>query len=97
MTGSLHPTTPYFSIAAAIGTVLVLIPLPWHIEAMNTGTCYYMIWTALACLNQLINSIIWAGNFENRAPVWCDICEYIQSEYNVLSVSKPGSKRPASS
>lgn len=82
---SLHPTTPYFSIAAAVGTVLVLIPLPWHIEAMNTGTCYYMIWTALACLNQLVNSIVWAGNVNNPAPVWCDICEYSASSLSCLS------------
>lgn len=89
---SLHPTTPYFSIAAAIGTILVLIPLPWHIEAMNTGTCYYMIWTALACLNQLVNSVVWAGNIENPAPVWCDVCEYSASCLGVFYLVLIGHK-----
>lgn len=67
-------TYPLFPIAAAFSTVLVLIPLPWHLEAWNSGTCYYMIWTALACFNQFINSVVWANDAINRAPVWCDIC-----------------------
>jgi len=44
--------------------------------AWNTGTCLYMAWAGLACLNQFINSIVWKGNVINWAPVWCDICEF---------------------
>ncbi|KIK69499.1 hypothetical protein GYMLUDRAFT_507936 [Collybiopsis luxurians FD-317 M1] len=62
-----------FSMCAFIGFLLCAIPLPWHLEAWNTGTCLYMIWTGLACLNQFVNSIIWTGNAINSAPVWCDI------------------------
>ncbi|GAW04845.1 pheromone receptor [Lentinula edodes] len=62
-----------FSMFAFIGFLLSIIPLPWHLEAWNTGTCLFMIWTGLACLNQFINSIIWNGNVINWAPVWCDI------------------------
>lgn len=32
-----------------------------------------MVWTATACLNQFVNSVIWHGNVIDRAPVWCDI------------------------
>ena len=71
-------TYPLFPIVAALGFVVVLIPLPWHLEAWNSGTCYYMIWVALACLNQLINSVVWANDAINRAPVWCDICETLR-------------------
>ena len=46
----------------------------WPVSAWNTGTCLYMIWTGLACLNQFINSVVWNGNAVNWAPVWCDIC-----------------------
>jgi pheromone a factor receptor len=67
---------PFFSIFAILGFVLVLIPLPWHLEAWNSGTCYYMMWTALACINQFVNSIIWAGNARNSAPAWCEICAF---------------------
>ncbi|KDQ50562.1 hypothetical protein JAAARDRAFT_141682 [Jaapia argillacea MUCL 33604] len=67
------PTNALFSAFAFIGFIITLIPLPWHLEAWNSGTCYFMIWTSLGCLNQFINSIIWRGNALNSAPVWCDI------------------------
>ncbi|KAL0956092.1 hypothetical protein HGRIS_002260 [Hohenbuehelia grisea] len=62
-----------YSTFAFIGFLLVCIPLPWHLEAWNTGTCLYMIWTGLACLIQFVNSMIWTGNTIDWAPVWCDI------------------------
>jgi len=63
-----------FSAFAFLGFVVCAIPLPWHWESWNTGTCLFMIWTGLACLIQFINSVIWTGNAINWAPVWCDIC-----------------------
>ncbi|KAF5378593.1 hypothetical protein D9615_007162 [Tricholomella constricta] len=62
-----------FSAFSFIGFLMCCIPFPWHLEAWNTGTCLYMAWTGLACLNQFINSVIWHGNAINWAPVWCDI------------------------
>ncbi|KAG2056570.1 STE3-domain-containing protein [Suillus hirtellus] len=70
MTGLNYPLYPIF---AFLGFVVALIPLPWHLQAWNSGTCYYMIWAALSCLNQFINSIIWHNNAINWAPIWCDI------------------------
>lgn len=67
-------TYPVFPIFAFLGFILSLVPLPWHLQAWNSGTVYFMMWTALACLNQFVNSVVWAGNFRNPAPVWCDIC-----------------------
>jgi len=65
-----------YSIFAFLGFILVLIPLPWHLEAWNVGTCLYMIWAGFACLNVFINSIVWNGNMINWAPGWCDLCEF---------------------
>ncbi|KAF8070288.1 pheromone receptor [Lyophyllum atratum] len=65
--------TTFFSIVSFITFILVAIPFPWHLEAWNTGTCLYMAWTSLGCLNLFINSVIWRGNMVNWAPVWCDI------------------------
>ncbi|KAJ2937036.1 hypothetical protein H1R20_g62, partial [Candolleomyces eurysporus] len=62
-----------YSAISFIACFLVLIPMPWHLEAWNTGTVLYMSWTATSLLNFFINSIIWNGNFKNWAPVWCDI------------------------
>ncbi|KAF9555104.1 STE3-domain-containing protein [Agrocybe pediades] len=70
MVDSLYPIFPIF---AFLGFVLVLIPLPWHLQALNSGTCLFMIWTAVGCLNQFVNSIVWHGNIVDRAPIWCDI------------------------
>lgn len=38
-----------------------------------------MAWTALGCLNNFINSIVWNHNAINWAPVWCDICKQCHS------------------
>ncbi|KII83820.1 hypothetical protein PLICRDRAFT_168730 [Plicaturopsis crispa FD-325 SS-3] len=67
------PSYPAFPVLSFLGFVLVLIPLPWHLQAWNAGTCLYMIWTAVGCLNLFINSIVWSNDAINRAPVWCDI------------------------
>lgn len=70
------PTYPLFPIFAFLGFILALIPLPWHFEAWNSATCYYMIWASLACLNKFVNAVVWANNALDPAPVWCDICQY---------------------
>ncbi|KAJ7622377.1 pheromone A receptor-domain-containing protein [Roridomyces roridus] len=67
------PLYPLFSTCSFLGFVLVLIPLPWHLQAWNSGTCFYIMWSALSCLNQFVNSVVWADDMINRAPVWCDI------------------------
>lgn len=70
------PTYPLFPVFALIGFVLCLIPLPWHLQAWNSGTCAFMIWTASLCLVEFINAIVWSGNVDNVAPIWCDICKF---------------------
>ncbi|KAI9057582.1 B mating type pheromone receptor [Trametes sanguinea] len=71
------PTYPAFPILAILGAVVVLVPLPWHFQAWNAGTCLFMIWTSIACLNLAINAIVWNNNALNLAPVWCDISSRI--------------------
>ena len=82
MVGLLYPLFP---VASFLGFFLVLLPLPWHLEAWNSGTCYYMMWTALACLNRFINSVVWANDAINRAPVFCDICAKPTPSFKVCS------------
>ncbi|TEB28746.1 STE3-domain-containing protein [Coprinellus micaceus] len=68
---------PVFSTFAFLGFLACVVPFPWHLEAWNTGTCLYMFWTGLGCLNMFVNSIVWNGNAINWAPVWCDISSRI--------------------
>ncbi|KAL0068203.1 a-factor receptor [Marasmius tenuissimus] len=74
---SKDPTYPLFPILSCIGFFLCIIPLPWHIQARNSGTCAFMFWTAALCLVKFVDSIVWAGNIQDHAPVWCDIVSQV--------------------
>ncbi|TDL19567.1 STE3-domain-containing protein [Rickenella mellea] len=69
----MDPLYPLYSIFSFICFVLVLSPLPWHLQSWNTGTCMYMIWTGTVCLIWFINSMVWRNNAIDWAPVYCDI------------------------
>ncbi|KAF9221756.1 STE3-domain-containing protein [Gyrodon lividus] len=73
MSLNVNPTYPLFPVSSFLGFFLVLIPLPWHFEAWNAGTCAYIIWASLGCLLEFVNSVVWRNNALNIAPVWCDI------------------------
>ncbi|KAJ3811579.1 pheromone receptor [Lentinula aff. lateritia] len=71
------PTFPLFPIFAFLGFVLSVIPLPWHFQAWNSGTCAFMIWVGCLCLILFVNSLIWADNALNVVPIWCDISSQV--------------------
>ena len=50
------------------------IDLSHPASAWNVGTCLFMAWAGLGCLNSFINSVVWNNSVQNFAPVWCDIC-----------------------
>ncbi|QRV97742.1 STE3-type pheromone receptor [Ceratobasidium sp. AG-Ba] len=62
-----------YVVFCAIGALLCLLPLPWHWQARNVSTLIYLGWVSSACLLAFTNSILWAGNVDDKAPVWCDI------------------------
>ncbi|THH19066.1 hypothetical protein EUX98_g8847 [Antrodiella citrinella] len=66
-------TYPLYPITTFLGFIASLIPLFWHLQAWNSGTCFFMMWSALSCLNQFVNAVIWSGNAVNSAPAWCEI------------------------
>ncbi|KAJ7153329.1 pheromone B alpha 1 receptor [Mycena filopes] len=72
-----------FSTFAFVGFVISFIPLPWHLETWNVGTCLYMIWTGLACLVFFIDSIVWNGNIGNWSPTWCDMSTHFLNGFNL--------------
>ena len=84
-----EPLYPLFPIASFLGFVAVLIPLPLHLQAWNSGTCFYVFWTSLACLNQFVNSVVWANDAINKAPVWCEICE---CQFSPVSIGSSDSR-----
>ncbi|KAH9954953.1 GPCR fungal pheromone mating factor [Russula dissimulans] len=77
------PPNQLYTVFSFVGFVVSFIPLYWHLEAWNVGTCLNMIWTGLGCLIQCINSIVWNNNMIDKAPVYCDIAIRIQIGLNV--------------
>ncbi|KIR91887.1 hypothetical protein I304_04049 [Cryptococcus deuterogattii CBS 10090] len=66
----LHPDYPFWNL---IALVLVLLPAPWHWRAHNIATVSLIVWLTFANLCGFINTIIWAGSYADKSPVWCDI------------------------
>jgi len=77
------PSSIAFTIFTGTGFFLSLIPLYWHLDAANVGTCMYMIWAAIACLVHFVGAIVWNGNAVNWAPVWCDITTRLQVGFTI--------------
>jgi hypothetical protein len=67
-----HPSYVVFSFLAAVAVVL---PLPWHWRAKNVATISIIFWLLSANLVILVNAIIWADNYDDLSPIWCDICK----------------------
>ncbi|TDL24575.1 STE3-domain-containing protein [Rickenella mellea] len=63
---------PAFPILSFLAFVLVMLPFPWHLQAYNTGTCMYMLWSGVMCLIYFVDSIVWRHDAIDRSPVWCD-------------------------
>uniref|UniRef100_A0A8H7Y6F0 Pheromone receptor n=1 Tax=Psilocybe cubensis TaxID=181762 RepID=A0A8H7Y6F0_PSICU len=72
-----------FSTFAFVGFMMCLVTFPWQLEAWNSGTCVFMIWAGLGCLNLFINSIVWSHNAINWSPIWCDISTKFSIGLNV--------------
>jgi pheromone a factor receptor len=66
---------PIYPILSVLSICLVLIPLPLYWKARNTGTLLYIGWTVAGNAIWTANTIIWKGNMDDPAPIWCDICE----------------------
>ncbi|CAE6416009.1 unnamed protein product [Rhizoctonia solani] len=64
---------PELTVVSFICTFLVLIPLPWHWRARNIPTLSLIFWLTAVNFPRAISTIIWAGNTNDSAPVWCDI------------------------
>ncbi|KAF7324085.1 Pheromone B alpha 1 receptor [Mycena kentingensis (nom. inval.)] len=77
------PPSWLFTTLSFLGFLTSVIPLSWHLEVWNIGTCMYMLYTALACLIFFVDSIVWRGNIIDWAPAWCDFSTYVLAGYNL--------------
>ncbi|CAE6406821.1 unnamed protein product [Rhizoctonia solani] len=79
---------PVFPAFCALALALLLLVLPTHVRTRNSGTLLFIGWTFTTTLIFFVNSIVWAGNLSDPAPVWCDISAKIMIAASVgLSAS----------
>ena len=70
---------PEISATSAIAAVLMLIPLPAQLRAGNVALITLLVGSFLINVLYLVNSLVWAGNVRDVAPVWCDIGRFFLS------------------
>nr|ALS87617.1 pheromone receptor 1 [Ustilago esculenta]QBH70111.1 pheromone receptor a1 [Ustilago esculenta] len=66
----LDHVSPFLSLLAS---VLVFMPLAWHVKSRNVGTIVLSIWLILGNLDNFINSMVWWNTTANKAPGFCEI------------------------
>jgi len=73
---------PELAPLAIIAAILVLIPLPRQIRARNVATIAMIFWFFEHCLSSGIDAIVWAGNVNDSAPIYCQISESFCDLFN---------------
>jgi len=73
---------PELAPLGIIAAILVLIPLPRQIRARNVATIAMIFWFFEHCLSSGIDAIVWAGNVNDSAPVWCQISKSFCDLFN---------------
>jgi pheromone a factor receptor len=66
----MHPELP---LASGIIALLVLVPLPAQLRARNIALITLLTSTSILNITYVINSLMWAKNVRDMAPIWCDI------------------------
>ena len=62
-------------VMSAIAAALIVVSLPSQWRARNVAIVVFIIASFLLHVFNVANSIVWAGNVDNVAPIWCDFCE----------------------
>jgi len=70
---------PQLPVGAAIGAILVLVPLPAHLRVRNIAVLSMILFIFSTNVINVVNTLVWAGNVKDVAPIWCDISEFVAS------------------
>ena len=65
---------PSLPAAAFIAAFLILIPTFWHWPTRLTA------WLFITNVIYGTNSLVWSDGVQDKAPIWCDICESFVSK-----------------
>ena len=74
----MDPTYPLVPVANFIAFIFAVIPLSTTLvrQSWNVGVCMLGLWLAIMSLINVVNTIVWADNTNDIAPVWCDISDF---------------------
>jgi hypothetical protein len=65
--------SPQLPAAAALVVILVLLTVPTQIRMRNVPMLVVGIVVTCSGIIYLVNTLVWAGNVRDVAPIWCDI------------------------
>ena len=73
----MDPTYPLVPVLNLIASVLSAVTIASGIGPnYNIGVLMLSTWLLFLTLIQGIETIVWSGTSDNKAPAWCDICTY---------------------
>jgi len=66
---------PALPAGAFIAAFLILIPAFWHWPTRHVPTLSLIAWLFITNVIYGANSLAWSDGVQDKAPIWCDICE----------------------
>ena len=76
----MDPTYPLVPIINFLASFCALVPLlSGTIHSWNFSIFMLALWLSLMCFTMGVNTIIWCDDYQDTAPIWCDIgvCTYL--------------------
>ncbi|CAG8683990.1 10628_t:CDS:2 [Cetraspora pellucida] len=76
-----------FTFSALLAVLLCIIPGIFHIQTRNWGAILMTFWVILTNTILFINSILWADDLDDKAPIYCVISSplYVGSNFGLLA------------
>ena len=76
----MYPEIPALSL---ISSGLTLLPVIWYLHARNIAAVAIGIWLSVTNLTYAVDALIWAGDADIKASVWCDVCKFHLNFYRL--------------
>ncbi|CAG8469184.1 43_t:CDS:2, partial [Scutellospora calospora] len=76
-----------FTVVTFLAIILCIIPGIFHIQTRNWGAILMIFWVIATNLILFINSILWANDLDDKAPIYCLISSpiYVGANFGLLA------------
>ncbi|CAG8500487.1 10171_t:CDS:2 [Dentiscutata heterogama] len=77
----------FFTVVTFLAILLCIIPGIFHIQTRNWGAILMIFWVVTTNTILFINSILWATDLDDKAPIYCLISSpiYVGSNFGLLA------------